>query len=392
MSLDTNGRRVVITGTGALSALGPTTNALWEGLLADRSGIRTVSRLVASGISVTTGGEVDAIPYDHIDRDHEIANRAIDAALAEAGSSRTECGFVWSTGLDTFQGGQNGFVHRSAGRCFSTLASRFVEPKRMVAAACASGTQAVGEAFQLIRHGRIDRCVAGGSSVMLTPFYLIGFAGLQAVASDNGGPPSAVCSPFDRRRKGFALADGAGAVVLENLDSARGRNARILAEVVGFGSSQDAFDLNRPCEDGAGAELCMRRALSDAKLEAPQIDAVNAHATATYLGDLAEAAALRRLFGNDWQRVPVAGVKGAIGHAMAAAGALEAIVAAKTCQTGIVPPTVNLREPDEGCELNHVIGEPRDADARRVLSVSFGMGGQNAAIILQRVEDGPRHG
>lgn len=393
MSLLANGRRrVVITGAGALSALGPTTKALWDGLLANRSGIGTVSRLVASGISVTTGGEVDVVPSDQIDRDREIANRAIEAALAEAGGSHEECGFVWSTGLDTFQGGQGGFVHRSAGRCFSTLASRFVEPKRMVAAACASGTQAVGEAFHLIREGRIEACVAGGSSVMLTPFYLIGFSGLQAVATDNGGPPSAACSPFDRRRKGFALADGAGALVLEDLDRAQRRGAHILAEVVGFGSSQDAFDLNRPCEDGAGAELCMRRALSDAKLEARQIDAVNAHATATYLGDLAEVAALRRLFGVDWMRVPVVGVKGAIGHAMAAAGALEAIVAAKTCQTGIVPPTVNLREPDEGCELNHVIGEPRDVNARRVLSVSFGMGGQNAALILQRVEDELRHG
>jgi 3-oxoacyl-[acyl-carrier-protein] synthase II len=220
---------------------------------------------------------------------------------------------------------------------------------------------------------------------MLTPFYLIGFAGLQAVATDNGDHPSKSCRPFDRRRKGFALADGAGALIVETLESARERGVTPLAELIGFGVSQDAFDLNRPCEDGSGAELCMRRALSDARLAPQEIDAVNAHATATYLGDLAEAAALRRLFGCDWKHVPVSGVKGAIGHAMAAAGALEAIVAANTCSTGIVPPTVNLNEPDEGCELDHVIGEPRDVNAQRVLSVSFGMGGQNAALILQRV-------
>jgi 3-oxoacyl-[acyl-carrier-protein] synthase II len=158
----------------------------------------------------------------------------------------------------------------------------------------------------------------------------------------------------------------------------------VLAEVIGFGVSQDGFDLNRPCEDGAGAELCMRRALDDADMKPPAIDAVNAHATATFLGDLAEAAALRKLFGDDWKRTPVSGSKGAIGHAMAAAGALETIVAAYTCSTGIVPPTVNLDKPDEGCELDHVIGEPRDAEARTVLSVSFGMGGQNAAIVLKR--------
>jgi len=378
-------RRVVITGMGALSALGATTHDLWSGLLANRSGVRRVPRLVKSGITVTTGGEVDAVSPDNVERDHEIANRASEDALAEAKRDAAECGFIWSTGLDTFQMGPSGFVHRSAGRCFSNLSSRFTGPRRMIAAACASGTQAIGEAFRLIQNGQVDACVAGGSSVMLTPFYLIGFAGLQAVAIDNGDDPSLACRPFDKRRKGFALADGAGAMVLETLADARQRGARVLAEVIGFGMSQDAFDLNRPCDDGAGAELCMRRALADGALTSEQIDAVNAHATATYSGDLAEAVALKKLFAKRWQEVPVSGSKGAIGHAMAAAGVLEAIVAAQTCATGIVPPTVNLRDVDEGCELDHVIGEPRDVNAQTVLSVSFGMGGQNAAIILKRV-------
>ena len=377
-------RRVVITGMGALSALGATTRELWDGLLANRSGVRRVQRLVESGITVTSGGEVDAVSPENVERDHEIANRAIDDALAESKRAADGCGFIWSTGLDTFQMGPEGFVHRSAGRCFSNLASRFSGPQRMIASACASGTQAVGEAFRLIRHGQVEACVAGGSSVMLTPFYLIGFAGLQAVAVDNGDDPSLACRPFDKKRKGFALADGAGAMVLETFESARERGARVLAEVIGFSMSQDAFDLNRPCDDGAGAELCMRRALADAALTEEQIDAVNAHATATYSGDLAEAAALRKLFANRWRDVPVSGSKGAIGHAMAAAGVLEAIVAAQTCATGIVPPTVNLHHVDEGCELDHVIGEPRAVNAETVLSVSFGMGGQNAAVILKR--------
>jgi len=377
-------RRVAITGMGALSALGASTRELWDGLLANRSGVRRVQRLVDSGITVTSGGEVDAVSPENVERDHEIANRAIDDALAESKRAADGCGFIWSTGLDTFQMGPEGFVHRSAGRCFSNLASRFSGPKRMIASACASGTQAVGEAFRLIRHGQVEACVAGGSSVMLTPFYLIGFAGLQAVAVDNGDDPSLACRPFDKKRKGFALADGAGAMVLETFESARERGARVLAEVMGFSMSQDAFDLNRPCDDGAGAELCMRRALADAALTEEQIDAVNAHATATYSGDLAEAAALRKLFANRWRDVPVSGSKGAIGHAMAAAGVLEAIVAAQTCATGIVPPTVNLHHVDEGCELDHVIGEPRAVNAETVLSVSFGMGGQNAAVILKR--------
>ena len=196
-------RRVVITGMGALSALGATTRDLWNGLLANRSGVRRVQRLVDSGINVTTGGEVDAISPQNVDRDHEIANRAIDDALAESKRDAAECGFIWSTGLDTFQMGSEGFVHRSAGRCFSNLAARFTGPRRMVAAACASGTQAIGEAFRLIQNGRVDACVAGGSSVMLTPFYLIGFAGLQAVAIDNGDDPSLACRPFDKTPQGF---------------------------------------------------------------------------------------------------------------------------------------------------------------------------------------------
>jgi len=377
-------RRVVITGMGALSALGATTQELWNGLLANRSGVRRVPRLVESGIRVTTGGEVEAVSPQNAERDREIANRAIEDALAESKRDAAECGFIWSTGLDTFQLGPNGFVHRSAGLCFSKLSTRFAGPRRMIAAACASGTQAIGEAFRLIQNGQADACVAGGSSVMLTPFYLIGFAGLQAVAVDNGDDPSMACRPFDKRRKGFALADGAGAMVLETLAGAQKRGAPMFAEMIGFGMSQDAFDLNRPCDDGSGAELCMRRALDDAAIFPDQIDAVNAHATATYSGDLAEAAALRKVFAKRWQEVPVSGSKGAIGHAMAAAGVLEAIVAAQTCATGIVPPTVNLNQVDEGCELDHVIAEPRETDADTVLSVSFGMGGQNAAVILKR--------
>jgi 3-oxoacyl-[acyl-carrier-protein] synthase II len=378
-------RRVVITGMGALSALGSTSQDLWNGLLCDHSGIRQVDRLVASGITVSIGGEVDTVPHDLVERDQQIANRAIDDALIEARRDASHSGFIWSTGLDTFQLGPSGFVHRSAGLCFSSLAARFTEPKRMIASACASGTQAIGEAFWLIRSGKIDSCIAGGSSVMLTPFYLIGFAGLQVIAPDNCDDPAKACRPFDRRRQGFVLADGAGALFLETLASARARGTVPLAEVIGFGMSQDAFDLNRPCDDGAGAELCMRRALADACLSATNVDAVNAHATATYSGDLAECAALRTLFADEWTRVPVSGSKGAIGHAMAAAGALEAIVAVHTCITGIVPPTVNLRDPGEGCELNHVIKEPRDVNAQKVLSVSFGMGGQNAALVLARI-------
>ena len=175
-------------------------------------------------------------------------------------------------------------------------------------------------------------------------------------------------------------------MVLETLSAAVERGTDVIAEVIGFGTSQDAFDLNRPPDDGAGAELAMRRALGDAGIDSEDLDAVNAHGTATFAGDQAEAAALRRVLGEHTDATPVSSAKGAIGHAMAAAGALEAIVAARTCATGLVPPTVNLRHPDPDLPLDHVLHQPREAAARTVLSLSLGMGGQNAALILRRLE------
>jgi 3-oxoacyl-[acyl-carrier-protein] synthase II len=380
-------RRVVITGTGALSALGATSDALWEGLLANRSGIRRLPRLVALGLEVTTGGEIDLRSSEDETRDLALAKRAIDDALAAAGLEASACGLIWGPGLDTFRLAGVELTLRTAGSVFSSLAAPFGGPRRMMAVACASGTQAIGEAAELVRRGRVEACVAGGSSFLLTPFYLLGFARLGVVAPDRGnGDAAAVCRPFDQARRGFALAEGAGALVVESYDSARRRGASMLAEVIGFGTSQDAFDLNRPRPDGAGAELAMRRALDDGGLAPGEIDAINAHGTATLVGDRAEAAAVRRLLGEAWPRTPVSSAKGAIGHAMAAAGALEAIVACRTCATGQVPPTVNLQNPDPDCELDHVVARPRDAGARTVLSVSLGMGGQNAAIVVRRIE------
>ncbi len=373
--------RVVVTGMGALSALGEGVDALWAGLLAGRSGVRAEPRLAELGLPVTTGG---FLPADAPQEGEAVARRAIEAALAQAGLAAAEAGLVWGSGLDTFQTDAG---HRPAGRSFAALAARHGPPRRMVAVACASGTQAIGEAARLLRSGRAQACVAGGSSVMLTPFYLVGFHALGAVALDEPGEaPPRPCRPFDAQRGGFALADGAAALVLEPLERALARGAAPLGEVIGFGTSQDAFDLNRPPAEGEGAERCLRRTLADAGLEAAAIDAVNAHATGTLVGDPAEAAALRRVLGPRWTEVPVSGVKGALGHAMAAAGALEAVVALRTCATGVVPPTVHLERPDPACALDHVIGAPRVTEARRVLSCSFGMGGQNAALLLQRWE------
>jgi 3-oxoacyl-[acyl-carrier-protein] synthase II len=385
---DMTNRRVVVTGTGAVSALGQNTAELWSALLAGRSGIRRLQRLIDAGLPITTGGEVTAIPYDICHRDKEMAQRAINEALKPSQFDLKTIGFVWSTGLDIFQAQDGNLILHRAGSCFSSLAAPFGRPKLMIATACASGTQAIGEAYWLIKKGRIDACIAGGSSVILTLFYVIGFSALQVLSKDiEGDDPTTSCRPFDKRRRGFTLAEGAGALLVESLQSAKRRNATILAEIIGFGVSQDAYDLNSPPDDGAGACLCLKRTLEDGGLKATEIDAINAHGTGTRVGDRAEAAAIRATFSKTWTSTPVSSIKGAIGHAMSAAGALEAIVALKTCSSGIVPPTVNLEVPDKECELDHVIGRFRETDAKTVLSTSFGMGGQNCALIFRRMSD-----
>jgi 3-oxoacyl-[acyl-carrier-protein] synthase II len=381
--------RVAITGASAASPFGLTTDALWEGLVAGRPAVRTIARFEQSGIPVTTGGEVPLPPELRGEaRDREMSRRPIAGALAQAGLAAEDTALVWATGLDAFDQELGVLVVRSAGACFADIARAHARPRRMVATACASATQAIGEAFRLIRAGRVRAAVAGGAAVMLSPHYALSFTWLQAMAVDVAADtPEAACKPFDRLRRGLALAEGGGALVLEALDAARARGATVLGEVVGYGSSQDAFDLNRPPPDGLGAELCMRRALDDAGIVVEQIGAVNAHGTGTRAGDPAEAVALRRVLGERWRTTPVSSIKGAIGHPMAAAGALQGIAALRSCATGVVPPTCNLTDPDDDCELDHVIGGARPADVPAIMSCSYGMGGQNACVIFARPKE-----
>jgi 3-oxoacyl-[acyl-carrier-protein] synthase II len=377
--------RVVITGLGAVSPFGLTVEALWDGLVAGRSAVRAIDRFVAARLPVIAGGEVPLAVPDAV-RDVTMSQRAIDAALGHARLAPEDAGLVWANGLDTFAHHDGELVERSAGACFTAIAARFGRPRRMIATACASATQAIGEAFRLVRGGAVRACVAGGATVMLTPHYALGFAWLQALALHREGcDPATACRPFDATRAGFALAEGGAALVIESVASAAARGAPVLAEIVGFGASQDAFDLNRPPADGAGAELCIRRALDDAGLHPTALGSISAHGTGTRAGDPAEAAAIRRVLGDGWRTVPVTSIKGAVGHAMAAAGALQAVAAVRTCQTGVVPPTCNLVEPDIDCELEHVTREPRALEARPVLSSSFGMGGQNATVIFSPI-------
>src|SRR3954470_13342217 len=239
--------RVVVTGCGALSPLGTTAAELVAGVMAGRSGVHRVPRAQEMGLPVTTAGEVSGLPLDSREREFEMSKRPIAEALAQSGLAPARVGFVWTTGLDTFRDAREAPGATSAGARFTTLARDFGGPRRMIATACSAATQAIGEAFHLVRRGRAAACVAGGATTMVTPFYLVGFSWLHVLAVDDGDDdPARACRPFDRQRRGFALAEGGAALVLETLAAARARRAPILAEIAGFGTSQDAFDLNRP--------------------------------------------------------------------------------------------------------------------------------------------------
>lgn len=373
-----SGARIVVTGTGAISALGVGVPALWSGLLTGRSGITRIAALERAGTRSVIGGATPL--HDHPERDRALAEQAIDAALDQAGLAAEQTALVWANGLDTTDAAFG--TRRPAGACFAALSLRHRRPRRMVAMACASGTATLGEGYRLLRAGRARAVVTGGSSAILSAVYITGFAALGALVLDHDDDAAGACRPFDARRGGFALSDGAAALVVETLDGALARGAVPLAEVIGYGASSDAHDLNRPPADGSGARRCVERALQDADLAPGAIDAISAHGTGTVAGDMAEAAALAQVFRH---QPPVYSCKGALGHSMAAAGALEAVVAVCSLQHGRVPATCNLEDPDPRCDLNHVVGEPLTADVRRTLSLSCGMGGQNTAVILQRV-------
>lgn len=377
--------RVAVTGMGVVSPVGNGTQECWDQLLKGKKGVSKVSSYDKIGLPVTCGGVVPVEGSTSYEKHINMASGAMDEALNQAGLPGVKTGFSWSCGLDMFEAGAQGWQVYRAGEIFLELSGKFSGPATMIATACASGAQSIGEAFQWIRAGKLSACMAGGSSMILSPFYLIGFSSLRAIAGDSAEfLPEESCRPFDKSRGGFALSDGAGALVLESFDHAQQRGAKILAEVTGYGVSQDAFDLHRPPESGEGAALCIRRALKDAGLAPSEIHAVNAHATGTISGDIAEAAAVRQVFKDEWQKLPVYAVKGSTGHCMSAAGAIEAAVSILTCSTGLIPFTVNLQSPAPECELNHVTGAGQKADVKNIISLSFGMGGQNAALVFTR--------
>jgi 3-oxoacyl-[acyl-carrier-protein] synthase II len=256
-----------------------------------------------------------------------------------------------------------------------------------VVTACASGANAIGEAMRLIRQGDADVVIAGGAEAAILPVAVAAFNAMGAISTRNEEPERA-SRPFDRTRDGFVMGEGAGILILEGLEHAQARGARVYAEVVGYGTSADAYHITAPPENGEGAALAMRRALADAGLSPRDIDYINAHGTSTPLNDRSETQAIKAVFGEAAYNVPISSTKSMIGHLLGAAGAVEAIVCIRAITDGVIPPTINYEHPDPECDLDYVPNGARRKPVRAAMSNSFGFGGHNACLIFQRYEDG----
>lgn len=417
MELLRNGQpRVVITGVGALTCLGET-NTLIEGIKQGKSGIKRITNIDVEHVAVKIGGEVREFdPSIYIDaKEMRRMGRASHFSLAVAQMAVQDSGLtiedisnqgertsvVIGTSLGSHEmSEQSTYKYRVSGyrkpnplSLINSLpnmpahyVSRFFQalgPLRTPSVACASGTQSIGEASDLIRMGKSDIVIAGGVEAILQDYTLAGFDAMKALASEYNDDPEHASKPFDANRSGFVFSEGCGLVVLESLSHALKREARIYAEVMGYGASSDAYHVAVLDPSGLGAARSMQWALDDAHLDIDDVDYINAHGTSTQANDAMETLAIKHVFGEQAYNIPISSTKSMLGHSLAASGAIEAVVCVKSFEEKFIHATINYETPDPQCDLDYVPNIPRDApDMRYILSNSFGLGGQNASIIF----------
>ena len=421
MKIRPDSERVVITGLGALSPLGLSVAELWDGLVAGRSGIALITRFDPGDMPTKFGGEVKGFdPTRWINfkearrmgRATQLAVAAAQEALKDAGFDTTlpedvqeEAGVYIGTAYGPFDKAEEEIdaFNKKGWRGVSPFAlssplssmpafhvSLMAQAKGPIGTpinACAAGTQAIVEGSEYIRRGHAQVMIAGGVEGLVHPYGIAGFSAMRALSTRNDAPERA-SRPFDKDRDGFILSEGAGLVVLESLDHARARGARIYAEVLGGASSADAYHVAAPEPNGAGAVRAMKRALRDASVDIHEVDYINAHGTSTPLNDATETMAIKTVFGEQAYNIPISSTKSMIGHAMGGAGALEAIACSKTIETSTIHATINYETPDPECDLDYVPNTPRQADVKIVLSNSFGLGGNNACLVLGKYLNG----
>jgi len=406
-------RRVVITGMGVVSSMGHTCEAFWKNVLAGQCGIQTITSFDPSAFDCRIAAEVKNFdpnpafpsPKDvrRADRFAQFAVFAAHQALLDSGVDldkvdRDHVGVFLGSGiggLRTTTDQHQILLQKGPGRLSpfmipmlilnmaSGLFSMFQNlrgPNLATCSACATSTHALGEAWRTIKMGDASIIFAGGSEATVIPLGIGGFCAMRALSTRNEEPQRA-SRPFDRDRDGFVMGEGAGVLMLEELDHAKARGARIYAEMTGYGNTSDASHITAPSPGGEGAARCMKMALRSAGLNPSDISYINAHGTSTPQGDLAETQAIKTVFGEDAKKLAVSSTKGATGHMLGAAGAAEMILCVKAIQTGVVPPTINLENPDPECDLDYVPGAAREMRVAAIVNNSFGFGGHNASVI-----------
>ncbi|QDT75381.1 beta-ketoacyl-ACP synthase II [Lacipirellula limnantheis] len=405
-------RRVVVTGMGAVTSLGCKVEELWQRILAGQSGIHLLQSFNTADYKVKFGGDVhdwatdgyiDAKEAKRVDRFTQFALVAAIDAVAESGIDFSKedpymCGAIIGSGI----GGLNEIEEQERRLILKgpDRVSAFTIPKLMlnaasgqisirfglrgpnyaVATACASATNAMGDAFKAIQYGDADVMVTGGAEAAITPIGVSGFSNMRALSERNDNP-AAASRPFDADRDGFVLSEGAGILVFEELEHAKARGAKIHGEILGYGASADAGHITQPDENGTGAARAMSSALRDAKLEPTAIDYINAHGTSTPLGDKAETVAVKRVFEDHAYKLNVSSTKSQIGHLLGASGGVELILSLLALRDQVSPPTINLDTPDPACDLNYTPKTPQQRKIGAVMSNSFGFGGHNASVI-----------
>jgi 3-oxoacyl-[acyl-carrier-protein] synthase II len=378
-------RRVVVTGTGLVTPLGTGTEKTWHNLCEGKSGIGPITRFDTSDHAVKIAAEVkDFTAEDFIDtkRVGVFTGNGIGGLqtiekyhqiFLERGPRKITPFFIPMV-ISNMSAGQISIVYGAKG------------PNLSVTTACAAGTHAVGEAFRSISRGDCDVAITGGSESTVCPLAVGGFNAMKALSRQNENPEKA-CRPFDRDRDGFIISEGGGMMILEELEHARQRGAHIFAEIVGFGLSGDGYHMAAPPEDGDGAVRCMRMALDDAGFVPEDIDYINAHGTSTPLNDVVETRAIKTVFGEHAYKLAVSSTKSMTGHMLGGAGGIESVFLALSIKNQIIPPTINLENPDPECDLDYVPNTARKVLIRAALSNSFGFGGTNAVLAMKRFED-----
>ena len=408
-------RRVVVTGLGVVSPLGTGVEKNWQAIIAGRSGIRAITRFSTEGFAARIAGEVPDFCAENYIEPKEIkkmdlfiqyaigaASMAVqDSGLTIDGEFAENVGVIIGVGLcglDTIEtthkamleGGPRKISPFFIPKVISNLAAGQIAIRHGAkgvnwtpTSACASGTHAIGEAFNLIRRGTQDAVVAGGAEAVITPLAVGGFASMKALSTRNDEPERA-SRPFDKARDGFVIGEGSGVLIIEERERAVSRGAKIYAEVIGYAANGDAYHMTSPSPEGEGAARCMRLALKDAGLMPHDVDYINAHGTSTEYNDANETTAIKKVFGEHAAKLAVSSTKSMMGHLLGAAGAVEGIYTVLALQRGIVPPTINYEIPDPVCDLDYVPNTPRKAEIDVALSNSFGFGGTNACVIFRR--------